>query len=250
MVSTAVRRRLFLASAVSALAGCGPLSSGLSENEGVRRVLASAESLNHALIGTRGLAREYSERDVDRHFRVNGFATPSDMRYMDLVVGNFAAYRLIVDGAVERPRAFSLAELYRMPVQTQITRHDCVEGWSAIGKWSGVPLGALLDAVRPREDARYVVFRCLDNDGAGNLYYESLDLHQARHPQTLLAMRLNDAPLDPDHGAPIRLRVPTQLGYKSAKWIARIELVGSFAKIYAGHGGYWEDEGYEWYAGI
>jgi Oxidoreductase molybdopterin binding domain len=245
-----MKRRLFLASAISTLAGCGPVSSALNENEGVRRVLASAEALNHALIGTRGLAREYRERDVDRHFRVNGFATPSDMRYMDLVVGNFATYRLVVDGAVERPHAFTLAELARMTQRTQITRHDCVEGWSAIGKWSGVPLGTLLDAVAPRGDARYVIFRCMDNDGAGNLYYESLDLHQARHPQALLATRLNDAPLDPDHGAPVRLRVPTQLGYKSAKWIARLEVVGSFANIYAGHGGYWEDQGYERYAGI
>ena len=113
-----------------------------------------------------------------------------------------------------------------------------------------MPLGTLLEVVQPRGDARYVVFRCMDNDGAGDLYYESLDLHQARHPQTLLALRLNDAPLDPDHGAPVRLRVPTQLGYKSAKWIARIEVVGSFSTIAGGRGGYWEDEGYEWYAGI
>jgi DMSO/TMAO reductase YedYZ molybdopterin-dependent catalytic subunit len=137
-----------------------------------------------------------------------------------------------------------------MPQQTQITRHDCVEGWSAIGKWSGVRLADVLSAVAPRADARYAVFHCMDNDGSGNLYYESLDLHQARHPQALLAMQLNDAPIDPDHGAPVRLRVPTQLGYKSAKWIGRIELVGSFANIYSGHGGYWEDAGYEWYAGI
>ncbi|HEY6450166.1 MAG TPA: molybdopterin-dependent oxidoreductase [Candidatus Cybelea sp.] len=245
-----MKRRLFLASAVSALAGCGPITSALNENDGVRRVLASAEGLNHLLIGTRGLAREYRERDVDRRFRVNGFATPSDTRYVNLAAGEFVAYHLVVDGAVERPHAFSLAELYNMPQRTQITRHDCVEGWSAIGKWSGVPLAAMLDAVGLRDDARYVVFRCMDNDGAGNLYYESLDLHQARHPQALLAMRLNDAPLDPDHGAPLRLRVPTQLGYKSAKWIAHIEVVGSFANIYSGHGGYWEDEGYEWYAGI
>jgi DMSO/TMAO reductase YedYZ molybdopterin-dependent catalytic subunit len=245
-----VKRRLFIASAASALAGCGPLSSGLNENGAVRRVLASAEGLNHALIGTRGLAREYHERDVDRQFRVNGFATPTDASYTRLLAGNFARYRLVVDGAVERPHAFDLAELDRMPQHTQITRHDCVEGWSAIGKWSGVPVAAVLDAVRPRNDARYLVFRCMDNDGAGNLYYESLDLHQARHPQALLAMRLNDSALDADHGAPVRLRVPTQLGYKSAKWIARIEVVGSFANIATGHGGYWEDQGYEWYAGI
>jgi DMSO/TMAO reductase YedYZ molybdopterin-dependent catalytic subunit len=245
-----MKRRLFIASATSALAGCGPISAALNGNDAVRRVLASAEGLNHALIGTRGLAREYRDRDVDRQFRVNGFATPSDMRYVDLATGGFTAYHLIVDGAVERPRAFTLAQLYAMPQRTQITRHDCVEGWSAIGKWSGVPLAAVLDAVRPREDARYVIFRCMDNDGAGNLYYESLDLHQARHPQALLATRLNDAPLDPAHGAPLRLCVPTQLGYKSAKWVARIELVGTFANLYGGRGGYWEDEGYEWYAGI
>ncbi len=235
---------------MSALAGCGPIGTALNGNDNVRRILASVEGLNHVLIGTRGLAREYRDNDVDRHFRVNGFATPSDAHYADLVARNFAPYRLVVDGAVERPQAFSLGQLQRMPQERQITRHDCVEGWSAIGKWSGVPLRALLDAVSLRNDARYVVFRCMDNDGSGNLYYESLDLHQARHPQALLALRLNDAPLDPDHGAPVRLRVPTQLGYKSAKWIARIEVVGSFATIAGGNGGYWEDQGYEWYAGI
>jgi DMSO/TMAO reductase YedYZ molybdopterin-dependent catalytic subunit len=245
-----MKRRLFIATTISSLAGCGPITAALSQNQGVQRVLASAEGLNHALIGTRGLAREYRDRDVDRNFRVNGFATPSDARYLDLARGNFDAYRLVVDGSVERPQAFSLARLAAMSGQTQITRHDCVEGWSAIGKWSGVPLAAVLDAVTPRPDARYIVFRCMDNDGAGNLYYESLDMHQARHPQALLATHLNDAPLDPAHGAPVRLRVPTQLGYKSAKWIARIEVVGTFANIYAGRGGYWEDQGYEWYAGI
>ena len=245
-----MRRGLFLASAASALAGCGPIGSAFNNNDNVRRILASAEGLNHLLIGTRGLAREYRDSDVDRNFRVNGFATPSDARYTDLVARNFAPCRLIVDGAVEHVAAFSLAQLHRMPQQTQITRHDCVEGWSAIGKWSGVALGGLLDMVGLRNDARYVVFRCMDNDGSGNLYYESLDIHQAHHPQALLALRLNDAPLDPHHGAPVRLRVPTQLGYKSAKWIARIEVVGGFASIAGGHGGYWEDQGYEWYAGI
>jgi DMSO/TMAO reductase YedYZ molybdopterin-dependent catalytic subunit len=245
-----MKRRIFLASAASALAGCGPIGTALNGNDSVRRILASAEGLNHLLIGTRGLAREYRDSDVDRQFRVNGFATPSTTYYTDLVARNFAPYRLIVDGAVERPQALTLAQLQRMPQQTQITRHDCVEGWSVIGKWTGVRLGELLAAVGLRPDARYVVFRCMDNDGSGNLYYESLDLHQASHPQALLALRLNDAALDPDHGAPVRLRVPTQLGYKSAKWIARIEVVGSFARIAGGHGGYWEDQGYEWYAGI
>jgi DMSO/TMAO reductase YedYZ molybdopterin-dependent catalytic subunit len=246
-----MKRKLFIATSISAaLSGCGPISNGLNSNDAFKRLLESAEPVNHALIGTRGLAREYRDADVDRDFRVNGFQTPTDSRYMHLAMTNFTGYRLIVDGAVERQRTFGLNELYAMPQQTQITRHDCVEGWSAIGKWSGVRLGDVLDAVVPRSDARYAVFHCMDNDGQGNLYYESLDLHQARHPQALVALRLNDAPLDPEHGAPMRLRVPTQLGYKSAKWIARIELVGSFANIAAGRGGYWEDVGYEWYAGI
>jgi len=246
-----VKRKIFIATSVSAaMSGCGPIGSALNNNEAFHALLTSAEGLDHAVIGTRGLAREYAERDVDRNFRVNGFAPPDDSRYVALAAGSFAGYRLTVDGAVENRRAFGLDDLYAMPQQTQITRHDCVEGWSAIGKWSGVQLNDVLDAVRPRSDARYVVFRCMDNDGQGNLYYESLDLHQARHPQTLLAMRLNDLPLDLNHGAPVRLRVPTQLGYKSAKWIARIEVVGDLGTVYGGHGGYWEDRGYEWYAGI
>lgn len=247
-----MKRRIFIASSTASalLAGCGPIGNALNDNDAVRRLLASVEPLNHALIGTRGLAREYRDSDVDRDFRVNGFATPDDSHYVMLASSNFTAYRLVVDGAVERRHAFSLDELHALPQQTQITRHDCVEGWSAIGKWSGARLSDMLDAVRVRSDARYVVFHCMDNDGSGNLYYESLDMHQARHPQALLAMRLNDAPLDPSHGAPVRLRVPTQLGYKSAKWIGRIELVGTVANIDGGRGGYWEDRGYEWYAGI
>ncbi|HTU80797.1 MAG TPA: molybdopterin-dependent oxidoreductase [Candidatus Acidoferrales bacterium] len=246
-----MKRRLFIATSIgAALGGCGPIGTALNGNAAVHGLLESAESLNHAVIGTRGLAREYRERDVDKDFRVNGFPMPSDSRYMSLIAHDFTNYRMAVDGAVERRRTFSLAELAAMPQQAQITRHDCVEGWSAIGKWQGVRLGDVLDAVVPRAGARYVVFHCMDNDGQGNLYYESLDMHQARHPQALLATRLNDAPLDPEHGAPVRLRVPTQLGYKSAKWVGRIEVVGSFANIAGGHGGYWEDQGYEWYAGI
>jgi len=155
-----------------------------------------------------------------------------------------------IDGAVDRTSTYTLAQLRAMPQQTQITRHDCVEGWSVIGKWSGVHLGDIVAAAQPREDARYVVFHCFDRDDQGTQYYESLDLHQAMHPQALLGLRLNGADVDADHGAPVRLRVPTQLGYKSAKWISRIEVVGSFANIEGGHGGYWEDQGYEWYAGI
>jgi DMSO/TMAO reductase YedYZ molybdopterin-dependent catalytic subunit len=213
-------------------------------------LLLSAEGLNEAVIGTRGMARTYADRDVDREFRVNGLATPSDGTYAGLARTHFSGYRLIVDGRVDRPQSFTLAQLRALQSLTQITRHDCVEGWSAIGKWSGVPLASLLRLAQPSPDARFVVFHCFDRDEGGSPYYESLDLHQAAHPQTLLALDLNDQPLDPDHGAPVRLRVPTQLGYKSAKWVNRLELRTTLAGAFGGNGGYWEDQGYEWYAGI
>lgn len=246
-----MKRKLFLASSISsALAACSPLGTALNDNAGFHNLLGSAQALNRLAIGTRGMAREYREADVDRDFRVNGLATPSDASYTELVASHFQRYRLVVDGAVDRPQALALARLQAMQRSTQITRHDCVEGWSAIGKWSGVRLADVLALAAPRSDARYVVFHCMDRDEQGTMYYESLDVRQAQHPQTLLALSLNDAPLDPDHGAPVRLRVPTQLGYKSAKWVRRIEVVGSFANIGSGGGGYWEDQGYEWYAGI
>jgi DMSO/TMAO reductase YedYZ molybdopterin-dependent catalytic subunit len=135
-------------------------------------------------------------------------------------------------------------------MRTQITRHDCVEGWSAIGKWTGTPLAALLDHVRPRAGARYVVFHCFDDMEEDTPYYESIDLDEARHPQTLLAYGLNGGPLPVANGAPLRLRVERQLGYKHAKYIRQIEVVASFADVGDGNGGYWEDNGYEWYAGI
>jgi DMSO/TMAO reductase YedYZ molybdopterin-dependent catalytic subunit len=147
--------------------------------------------------------------------------------------------------------SFSLAQLRAMPARTQITRHDCVEGWSAIGKWKGANLGNVLSLVRPNPSARYVVFHCADPmDDADTKYYESIDMEDAYHPQTILAYELNDSTLPIANGAPIRVRIERQLGYKMAKYIMRIELVDSFASIGAGHGGYWEDQGYEWYAGI
>jgi DMSO/TMAO reductase YedYZ molybdopterin-dependent catalytic subunit len=243
-----MKRRLFVASlSASGLVACGPVKDQLTTS--LHGVLDSAQVLNHAIIGTRGSARLYGENDIDKQFRVNGFDTPSDARYADAAGNNFGAYRLPVEGLVDRPHVFTLAELRAMPLQTQITRHDCVEGWSAIGKWRGVPLATVIAMAGPKSNARYVIFSCFDKDETGTEYYESLDLHQAAHPQTLLALDLNDKPLDPDHGAPVRLRIPTQLGYKSAKWVRKIELAAAFPTG-ASKGGYWEDQGYEWYAGI
>jgi hypothetical protein len=242
-----VKRRLFLASSLSALglAGCGPVKDSLT-NGPFRTVLEWPEHWNHAVIGTHGLVRTYREADIDRDFRIDSLDTPSDSVYQGYLNDHFRSYKLIVDGKVERKESYTLAELRAMSTAPQITRHDCVEGWSAIGKWRGVPLSTVLAAARPTSDARYVVFHCMDRDQSGSIYYESLDLHEATHPQTLLALDLNDAPIQPDHGAPVRLKVPQQLGYKSAKWVQRIELVATLP----GKGGYWEDQGYEWYAGI
>ncbi len=245
-----MKRRLFLAASAAALAGCSKVTNGLNDSAGVRGVLEVAERLDRAVIGTRGHAKLYREADIDRDFRVNGFDVPGDARYERLLRDGFASYRLVVDGEVERKDAFTLPELRAMASLSQITRHDCVEGWSAIGRFGGVPLAAFLRAARPTGKARYVVFHCLDRSSEGDPYYESLDLVQAAHPQTLLVLDLNGKPLDPDHGAPVRLRVPTQLGYKSAKWVYRIELASSLRGFFGGAGGYWEDQGYEWYAGI
>ena len=137
-----------------------------------------------------------------------------------------------------------------MPARSQITRHDCVEGWSAIGKWKGVPLTEIMKVVQPDPQAKYVVFYCMDMDTESNNFYESIDMVDALHPQTILAYEMNDQSLPIEHGAPLRLRVETQLGYKMAKYIQRIEFVENFKEIGQGKGGYWEDRGYEWYAGI
>jgi DMSO/TMAO reductase YedYZ molybdopterin-dependent catalytic subunit len=246
-----VNRRLFVASTISsALAACSPIGTALNDNGTFHRLLGSTQGLTHALIGTRGLAREYSERDISADFPVDSLPTPSDAAYTAWANDGFRGFTLVVDGAVERPRVLPLGALERLNQVTQITRHDCVEGWSVIAKWSGARLGDVLALARPRSDARYVVFHCMDKDDQGTPYYESLDLHEADHPQALLALRMNDRPIAPEHGAPVRLKVPTQLGYKSAKWIKRIEVVASFSNMGEGHGGYWEDQGYEWYAGI
>ncbi|MDQ6931951.1 MAG: molybdopterin-dependent oxidoreductase [Candidatus Eremiobacteraeota bacterium] len=246
-----MKRRIFLAGSLSSvIAGCSPIGKALNDNAQFHRLLGVAEPLNHALIGTRGMAKLYPESAIDKDFRLNGFDTPSDDAYRRLQREGYRSYRLVVDGAVQKPQAFTLPRLRSMQMQTQITRHDCVEGWSAIGKWSGVSVASILAAVKPKDNARYVVFYCMDRSPDGMPYYESLSLQQAQHPQTLLALDLNGKPLDPNHGAPVRMRIPTQLGYKSAKWIARIQVVASFANIFAGNGGYWEDQGYEWYAGI
>jgi DMSO/TMAO reductase YedYZ molybdopterin-dependent catalytic subunit len=248
------RRQLLLRSSAALgavlVAGCDRLSAAPS----FQRLLGSAEGLNYRvqrlLIG-QSLAREFAPDQVSPIFRSNGTSNPDNPTYNGLLQNGFADWRLDVGGLVRQPLQLSLAALRALPARRQITRHDCVEGWSAIGKWTGVPLGHVLNMAQLAPEARFVVLHCADelerNDGG---YYESIDLVDAFHPQTLLAYELNDRPLSVANGAPLRLRVERQLGYKHAKYLMRIEAVADFQRIGLGKGGYWEDRGYMWYAGI
>ena len=240
------RRSLLVGTGASLLAGCDSLTDS--------PVLLSAEDahrfLQRSITGRAALAREFRPEQRSPIFRVNGTANPDTPEYNALAANNFADWRLRVDGLVARPLSLSLAQLRSLPQRAQITRHDCVEGWSAIGKWQGPRLETLLRLAGMSDSARYVVFHCADRFGS-QPYYESIDLVDAFHPQTILAWAMNDAPLNVGHGAPVRLRVERQLGYKHAKYVMRVEAVASLAGIGAGKGGYWEDSnGYEWYAGI
>jgi DMSO/TMAO reductase YedYZ molybdopterin-dependent catalytic subunit len=302
------RRTLLLGA--TAMAGATVLGGcdRLGEAEWFRRTLKTGEDANlfvqRLLLTEQTLAPEYAEADISPWFKPNGTEDPPDRDYKALAKRKFADYRLEVDGLVEKPFKLSLTELRKLPSRTQITRHDCVEGWSAIGKWTGVPLSELLNRAVLKPQARYVVFHCADtmdqgedddadagddtehgDAPAGNAnpamtkqsgggeskrdaggqqadddsavsasepvrFYESIDLVDAFHPQTILAYELNGQTLPVANGAPLRLRLERNLGYKQAKYVMRIEVVDSFAHIGQGHGGYWEDQGYAWYAGI
>jgi DMSO/TMAO reductase YedYZ molybdopterin-dependent catalytic subunit len=247
------RRRLIRAGVASAGGLLLPGCDKLFENPTFRGTLESAEDLHRATqrtLGRDALAREYREADMSPQFRANGSREVADPAYRQHLAQGFANWSLRVDGLVERPIAVPLQALRDLPQRAQITRHDCVEGWSAIGRWQGPRLGLLLDMARLKPEARYLVFHCADLYH-GKPYYESIDLVDAFHPQTILAWAMNGKPLEEAHGAPLRLRVERQLGYKHAKFVARIEAVASLEGIHGGKGGYWEDNGaYAWYAGI
>ena len=249
------RRRLIGSLGVGAggllLSGCDKVASS-STGQALLGLGEKATYSAQRLISDRAaLAQEFSAADMSPVFRTNGNTQPASADYAAHAANNFADWRLAVDGLVANPMSLSLAQIRGLPRRTQITRHDCVEGWSAIGKWKGVPLGGLLDRAELLPAARYVVFRCADRlDADGPAYYESIDLDDAYHAQTILAYELNDAPLPVANGAPVRVRIERQLGYKMAKYVMAIDVVASFADIEGGNGGYWEDQGYEWYAGI
>ena len=307
------RRKLLTAGAglmgTALLGGCDRFAG----TETGQRTLKVGEDANQyvqrLLMSPATLAREFPASMISPWFKPNGTIDPPDRAYRALAAQKFSDFKLTVDGLVQTPLSLSLADLRALPARTQITRHDCVEGWSCIGQWSGVPLAEVLKRAGLKPQARYAVFHCADTleyagrqDGASLLrpghpgavrdayiqlaaaedwggaptatdapkddwgqgspapepedkripirYYESIDLYDAVNPQTILAYDLNGKPLPVSNGAPLRLRVERQLGYKQAKYVMRVEMVESLAGIGQGSGGYWEDRGYEWYAGI
>ncbi len=252
------RRNLLLGGAAAGLSGCTWLDGLNGDNNSLRAMMQGIEGLTmtaQRLILGNALAPEFTEADIRQSQHPNGSTSVDVQEYLDLQAAGFADYKLQVTGLVEKPLSISYADLMAMPSRTQITRHDCVEGWSCIAKWQGVPLSAILDLAKPLATARYALFRCFDviETGLGGdiTYYESIDLVDARHPQTILAYAMNDKPLPMANGAPLRLRVERQLGYKMAKYVKSIEFADSYAGLSdTGRGSYWADRGYEWYAGI
>jgi len=255
-MSQIITRRTLLAGAT---AGAGILLSGcddLIHNEDVRKVIYKENEahylLQRGLSSYASLAPEYRPDQMSPVFRANGSINPGTPEYSAWVAEKFASYRLKIYGMVNKPQSLSLAQIKSMPARTQITKHDCVEGWTAVGQWHGPTVGSLLKLADLQSKAKYIVFHCADHyRGAALPYYESLDLFDAFHPQTILAWGMNGAPVTVPHGAPLRLRAERHLGYKQAKYIIGLEAVESFAGIQGGHGGYWQDNvDYDWFAGI
>ena len=247
-----VNRRALIASvaALPFLSGC----DALNESPQFRKILSLGEVMHQhsqrALTHRGALAPEFTRADLSPVFRANGSRMGDGPAYAAHVATGFRDWRVRIGGLVGRPLALSMADIRALPQRTQITRHDCVEGWSAIGEWQGAKLAPILEAAQLKGSANFLVFRCADKIG-GVPYYESIDLTDALHPQTILAWRLNQQALPVANGAPLRLRIERQLGYKHAKFIESIEAVASLDGIGAGKGGYWEDRiDYEWYAGI
>ncbi len=184
--------------------------------------------------------QEYSQADISPYFWINGTA-PSGERWKELAKGGFADWRLQINGLMKQPLLLSLAELRAMPQKRQITQHCCIQGWSGFAEWTGVPLSEILKQCGVFAQAQYLIFHSSQVDEQGREYYGSLDIQEAGHPQTILAYGMNGDLLTMEHGAPLRLRVETKLGFKMVKWIKSIELVEDYHSVGEGQGGYRED---------
>jgi len=252
-------RRKFLGRALAGLsttllAGCYDLDEKPWFTGALGKVENLTRAAQHLFAGPHTLAPEFTKADIAPVFRANGTLDPGTVEYKAHLARAFRDWRVTVTGLVDHPLSLSMDRIRAMPQRTQITRHDCVEGWSCIGEWTGPQLAPVLAAAGPQPKARYVVFYCADPMTAegdpSHYYYESLELGEAMHPQTILAHRLNGQVLDVPHGAPVRLRAERQLGYKQPKYLQRIVLTETLDGIGGGKGGYWEDQGYTWYGGI
>ncbi|WP_199737251.1 MULTISPECIES: molybdopterin-dependent oxidoreductase [Micromonospora] len=206
---------------------------GLMVNPFERRISRGFTSRQH-----------YSRRDISPYFRVNGYP-PVGEDYQRLAADGFRDYRLSIGGLVEHPVTLGLDELRRLGNQSEITKHNCIQGWTAVAQWAGVPLARVLDLVKPLPDARHAVFYAFDDkartEGSSGVYYESVPLYLLTKPQAILALDMNDAPLSIEHGAPVRIRLETQLGFKMVKWVSAVEFVADYRQIGMGQGGWRED---------
>ena len=231
-----VERRLFLRhglslGALSLLAGCN-----ITDQESVQRILMNMSRWNdgvqHWLFNPNRLAPEFPESRITRPFPYNGYYPEDEVPEIDGLT-----YKLELAGMIRDKKPWTLADLHALPQVSQVTRHICVEGWSAIGKWSGVRFSDFLARVGADTTAKYVGFQCADD------YYGSIDMATALHPQTQLSLRYADEELPPKYGYPMKLRVPTKLGFKNPKHIMEIFVTNEYP------GGYWEDQGYNWFSG-
>ncbi|MGZ5089613.1 MAG: molybdopterin-dependent oxidoreductase [Burkholderiales bacterium] len=231
-----VERRIFLKrglslGALTLLTGCD-----VTNQQSVQKVLTAMSRWNDRvqdlIFDPARLAPEFPESAITRPFPFNAYYGIDQVRTVDP-----STYRLEISGLVRENRPWTLPELYELPQTSQITRHICVEGWSAIGKWSGVRFSDFLDRIGANKTARYVGFKCADD------YYTSIDMPTALHAQTLLTFRFGDQILPPEYGFPMKLRMPTKLGFKNPKHITALFVSN------ADPGGYWEDQGYNWYSG-
>ncbi|QHJ01001.1 molybdopterin-dependent oxidoreductase [Xylophilus rhododendri] len=216
---------------LSLLTGCA-LDGDADVEAALQRISRFNDGVQGLLFDPRQLAPTYSQDMITRPFPFNAYYGEDQVRVVEE-----AGYRLEVSGLVADKRRWTLAQLRAMAQQEQITRHICVEGWSAIGRWGGVPFGDFLRRVGADLGAKYVGFQCADD------YHTSIDMATALHPQTLLALSYDGAPLPPKYGFPMKLRMPTKLGYKNPKHITALYVTNSFP------GGYWEDQGYNWFGG-
>jgi DMSO/TMAO reductase YedYZ molybdopterin-dependent catalytic subunit len=253
-MSTRITRRKLITTAVTAAAGVSGVGVAASianryalvppDHQGL---FGAGETLTYAaqrvLTSGHSLAREFDRSQISPVAQVNG-DPPTVESYQRHLGGAFAEWRLPIDGLVARPASLSLADLKRLTGRSQITMQACEEGWSFIAEWTGAPLSSVLEMVGAAPHAKYVFFFCYDD------WFESIDMADALHPQTLIAYGMNGQDLSPEHGAPARLKLPRQLGYKNLKYLSRITVTDTVAGVGKGLGGGAAEAGYSWYAGI